>query len=635
MSPNPGCLKPTIPDLFKRACLCIFLLTSNNFLFSQTTNISGIVNTYHKVNNIVTAKACLIVADPTGLNVNSLVMVVQMKGATINTSNSASFGDTSSLNGAGHYEIGTICYIVGDSVFLFQKLLNTYDINSKVQLVQFGQYLSANVTDTVKAMSWDSVSGLGGVIAIYADLDLTLNAPIYADSSGYAGGTQFNYTGGCPVGTGFVYDASATGQLEGAYKGESVANISTSQDGAKGAPANGGGGGNNHNNSGGGGANLTVGGNGGGNGSTGPFTCIFGAGTNYGRAGKALSSWGGKKIFMGGGGGAGHSNNGIPTTNYGGKGGGLIFIWCDDLIGNNKLISANGGTGGASVSDGAGGGGAGGTIIMHSGNYIGNVTISANGGAGGQSNDNGNPGRCFGGGGGGSGGVIYFTGSTPAITYNVNAGAGGIEFGGSGCGTLIPSAPGTAGVVSSNYAFSRSLDPALYCLFLLPSKLIYFNGQSNDHSVLLNWKLDHPEFAEKFIVEKRNERNEWNTIITLPANDNSFHYAAQDISPVNGNNFYRLKVIEKNGSFYYSETRRIWFSHSKNDLTIYPNPSRGEVYINGDLKNGQRIQVIDINGRIAWEQIVQNNRQELLVPHLAPGVYFIRHEGLARKLIMQ
>jgi hypothetical protein len=355
---------------------------------AQTTSISGIVNSYFKVTDIVPSKACMLVQDPTGLIVNSRVMIVQMKGATINTTNTSAFGDTLSLNEAGNYEIATICYIIGDSVFFFHNLLNTYNKTGKIQLVQFAEYYSANVVDTVKAAPWDSAAGTGGVIAIYADQDITLNAPIYADSSGYKGGPYFLSDGTCSnfvPATGYVYNGvpvpPPTPPLQnGARKGEGVAFVSSAQSGGRGAPANGGGGGNNHNNSGGGGANLTAGGNGGGNSSgVGCSVAIQGIG------GKGLSSYNGSKIFMGGGGAAGHSNNGASTLCYGANGGGIIFIWANELIGNGKSISVNGGKGGNSSGDGAGGGGAGGSIIMNVSIYTGAVNITANGGAGGDS----------------------------------------------------------------------------------------------------------------------------------------------------------------------------------------------------------------------------------------------------------
>jgi len=637
MSPLNTISKSVSVLIFKRSCLLFAPLYSVLTALGQTTNISGIVNTYHKVVEVIPAKACFRVADPTGLNVNTLVMVVQMKGATINTTNTSSFGDTTSLNSAGNYEIGTICYIIGDSIFLFHDLLNSYDVSAKVQLVQFAEYNSANVVDTVKAASWDSATGLGGVIAIYADQDITLNAPIYADSSGYAGGAWYNNSGTCnfvqQAGTGFVYDITATSNLNGAYKGESAAIISSTQNAAKGAPANGGGGGNNHNNSGGGGGNLTTGGTGGGNSSSGPVGCNVT--NNWGRGGKALSSWSGIKIFMGGGGGAGHANNGNATSNYGGNGGGIIFIWANNLIGNGYAIRAAGGTGGASQSDGAGGGGAGGTVIMHVANYTGSAVVNVNGGTGGLSDNGSVVGRCFGGGGGGSGGVVYFTGATPGITVSVSGGAAGLEINrDAGCGAAVPGAAGSSGQIIPNYTFSRSTDPAGYCLLLLPSKLLYFKGQLINRTVALNWQVDHPELVRQFTVEKKTD-NGWIAIATMEASDTRFKYATTDVAPSAGNNFYRLKVTERSDAYYYSETRKIWAGFPGADFTIFPNPASDKVSVRGQFEPGVQLRLADISGRIIWQSTIRGNTAEITLPHLLPGLYLVQCNGVTKKLIIR
>ena len=140
-----------------------------------------------------------------------------MKGATINTSNSISFGDTSSLNNAGNYEVATICSIEGDKVYMFFNLLNQYTISGKVQLVKFAEYSSAIVTDTIKAAPWNNATGTGGVIAISVKEDLTLNAPVYADSSGFRGGSFKLSSGSCgngfpiPVANAYYYDANVLG----------------------------------------------------------------------------------------------------------------------------------------------------------------------------------------------------------------------------------------------------------------------------------------------------------------------------------------------------------------------------------------------------------------------------------------
>lgn len=623
---------PVIPAIRIASILILFLCPPR--VSGQTTNISGVVNTYHKVIQIIPSKACLRVADTTGLHLNTPVMVVQMKGASINTANNSGYGDTTSLNGAGYYEIGVVCYIIGDSVFLFHNLMNTYDIAGQVQLVQFGDYYSANVIDTVKAARWDSATGKGGVIAIFAEQDLTLNAPIYADSSGYKGGIYLNNNDVCPPGSGWVYNPAANSSQNGAYKGEGVAILAAGADGAKGAPANGGGGGNNHNNSGGGGANLSTGGIGGGNSSSTPFSCII-IGSNWGRGGKALSSWSGKKIFMGGGAGAGHSNNGNVFLDFGGNGGGLIFIWANNIVGNNKTISANGGTGGASQADGAGGGGAGGTIIMNATSYSGGLNINSNGGNGGLSDNGSLPSRCFGGGGGGSGGAVYFSGSVPPITVTVNGGAGGVEINrDAGCNAPLPGAAGNNGSVFSSYTFSRSTDPAGYCRFLLPSQLISFKARMVNKNVLSEWKVLNPETVKEFTLEKK-IGSSWLNVNTVPAFGINENYSSIDDHPLPGINYYRLKIVEKSNLVYYSEIRKVFVDLNDPGFTIYPNPAHDRIFISGNINLPASLVLRDISGRVIWEKRLLNIHSACMLPKLPAGIYMLQCEQTILKLMIR
>ncbi len=638
MEPFYPSLNQYLIVLAKRATGLLFPLLICLYSNAQTTNIDSIVNSYHRVIEIITSRACVRVSSTVGLSENNKVLLVQMKGATINTTNTASFGDVGALNDAGNYETGTICRINGDSVFLFFNLLRTYDVSAKVQLVRFAEYYSANVVDTLKAARWDSTAGTGGVIAIFATQDITLNAPIYADSSGYAGGAFFNHSGTCnflnPVGTGYVYDATTASAQNGAYKGEGVAILSGTQDGAKGAPANGGGGGNNHNNSGGGGANLTAGGNGGGNSSSGPSGCN--TANNWGRGGKALSSSSGQKIYLGGGGGAGHSNNGSAVYNHGGAGGGIVFIWASNLNGNNGLISASGGAGGPSESDGAGGGGAGGTIIMNVTTYTGNVTLRARGGVGGESQNNTVPGRCFGGGGGGAGGQIYFTGSTPAVTIELDGGLHGDELNrDAGCNAAVPGTDGTNGSFSSDYTVSTSTNPSGSCSLVLPSQLLYFRAKYESKKVGLNWRVLNPETINTFIIEKRNENNQWVVIHSQPAYDSVSSYSSVDNDPLPGYNYYRLKITERSGLIRYSAIQRVFADNIAGGFMIFPNPAKDKITIRISLGATSMLRMTDVSGKLVLQKQLTGIVTELPLPALPPGVYMIEVNGNTKKLIIR
>lgn len=572
-----------------------------------------------------------------GLSYGNTVLLIQMKGAGINIVNNSSFGDTTSLNYAGNYEVATICSVSNDSVYFFNQLANSYDPNFKVQLVKFGEYYSANVTDTVKAQSWNSTTGKGGVLAIKVETDLTLNAPLFADSTGYKGGIFYLHSGACgffnPVGSGYAYDATSGSATNGAYKGEGVADVPSNVDGARGAPANGGGGGNNHNNGGGGGANLTAGGNGGGNFSTGPTGCT---GNYQGLGGKPLKNWNNTKIFLGGGGGAGHANSTVQPY-AGGNGGGIIIVIANNIIGNGYKITANGQNGRSTSYDGASGGGAGGTIIMNVANtYSGTLTIQSNGGNGGNEDDDNSAGRCYGAGGGGSGGVIYFNGSLPAITTSISGGIPGINIDPNGCGTPVPAVNGTTGSIIQNYSYQTSVNPSTGCAVTLPIRIIYFNALlTNAKKVKLEWDIANPEEAISFTIEKLNSLNNWAPLVTVDAQANLNHYETADLAPGAGENIYRLRVNGRDNSFIYSAQKRITLKlHDR--YSIYPNPARNKITINGKLNPGSIIKLTDVSGRTIKEIITNASLSsfEIMLPSLSPGIYILNVDNYIEKIMI-
>ena len=630
---NCNLWRPPLLTTFSRSWFLVFLLLSVSISFSQTTNINGVINSYHRVLAISTVAAKL--DNVSGLAYGNTVLLIQMKGASINTLNNSAFGDTTSLNQVGNYEVATICSVSNDTVYFFNQVKNTYDVNYKVQLVKFAEYYSAIVTDTLKAQLWNSTTGKGGVLALKVEEDLTLNAPISADSAGYKGGIFYMNSGTCgilnQVGSGYAYDPTVGNQLNGGYKGEGVGDFPLNVAGARGAPANGGGGGNNHNNGGGGGANLTVGGNGGGNFSTGPFGCT---GNYQGRGGKALSTWNNTKIFLGGGGGAGHANSTLQTYG-GGNGGGIIIVIAKNIIGNGKKISANGQNGKSTSYDGASGGGAGGTIIMNITNsYSGILTIEANGGNGGNEDDDNSSGRCYGAGGGGSGGAIYFNGPLPAITSNVTGGTAGINIDPNSCGTPVPAVNGTDGSKIFNYSYQASVTPSSGCTIALPIRIIYFNAFLNSNKkVKIEWDIANPGEVTSFTIEKLNSFNNWTDLSTIDAQANLHHYEVLDNSPAAGENIYRLRVNGKDNSVTYSIQKRVHLK-TNDQFTFYPNPAKDKITIRGMLNTGTIIKLTDITGK-EIKKIITNTSSsfiELSLPSLDPGIYLLRVDNFTQKI---
>jgi hypothetical protein len=359
----------------------------------------------------------------------------------------------------------------------------------------------------------------------------------------------------------------------------------------------------------------------------------------HGLAGKALSSWSGKKMFFGGGGGAGHSNGAVTVSKGGGHGGGVIFIQADNLIGNGFKISANGAKGGNAASDGASGGGAGGSIIMDANTYSGSVTIQANGGKGGDENDLGTTQRCYGAGGGGSGGTIYFTGSIPGVPVSFTGGSAGLEFGGDpACNAKVLPANGSSGNAISSYIIRQATDSAAYCLSIgaLAVRLIYFKVAAAEPGIELQWRVANPEEIDEFIVEKIID-GDWHPIHTLKANDVNQYYGYTDEHPNAATNLYRIKMIEKNNSLSYSPVRQLNWGQKNDRFTLYPNPASHQVIVTGDFSSLPTIRLFDASGKLEWNKKIVSNSDSISfdLSSLQAGVYIMQIGNEIKKLIVR
>jgi gliding motility-associated-like protein len=405
----------------------------------------NIINDYTPVLGYDICKNELKVADATKYNPGDTVLLIQMKGAIIDSSNTSNFGTITNYRNSGNYEFNYVKQKTGNLIELKNVVTRQYDIaDGKVQLVRVPYYKSLNINSELTCLPWDG--SIGGVLAFNVKDTLTMNADIDVTGKGFFGGKVIN-----PKNNSFYCHENdyyyPNAPLKAAPKGEGIAIISDQKIFGKGALSNGGGGGLEHNSGGGGGSNTTNGGQGGKEWITcGPPI------DNGGIGGKPLTySNPLNTIFLGGGGGAGHCDNPPGFNPEGGNGGGIIIIKSNFLKTNNYLINSSGASGIECIRDaqaykcheGMGGGGGGGTILLDANNLLDNANVQINGGKG--ADMNGEIQGKLGPGGGGGGGLFWF--SKTALPGNIivtkNGGINGvnIDFGNDSYGAT----PGQSG----------------------------------------------------------------------------------------------------------------------------------------------------------------------------------------------
>ncbi len=400
-------------DTFPGSNGCDSIRALNLRINNCSTGISGIINNYAAVSSVDFCNNKITVDDATAFNTGDTIVIMQMKGAAIDSSNTNNFGFITNYNNAGKYEFNYIKSKAGNTIEIANSMLNQYDAtHGRVQLIRVPYFQSVVVSNTLTCPAWDGAKG--GVLILNSATDINLNAGIDVSNKGFRGGA---------VGGGFScgnISAWAAPTGTGGTKGEGIADYILNFEAGGANLANGGGGAYAANSGGGGGANFGSGGLGGFHSNTCPSPTQT---TN----GFPLDYSNNKVVFLGGGGGGGQQDNNQPVA-AGGNGGGIVIIKSQSISGNNQLISSNGESIGTLVRDeGGAGGGAGGSVLLFVNTFTSLLQIAVEGGDGSSNENQIYPARCHGPGGGGGGGYVGFSVPwTTNVSIYPNGGRAGI-----------------------------------------------------------------------------------------------------------------------------------------------------------------------------------------------------------------
>lgn len=167
----------------------------------------------------------------------------------------------------------------------------------------------------------------------------------------------------------------------------------------------------------------------------------------------------------------------------------------------------------------------------------------------------------------------------------------------------------------------------------LPIELIYFKAKVFERHVYLNWSTASEVNNEFFTIEKSINGVEWNEVNKVGGSGNSSitnYYKFLDKNPYPGTSYYRLKQIDFDGNFSYSEIQSV--SISQSGFMIYPNPAYESLTIEGiDLSNCQYFILNSMGGNVKTESIIKGNKIFINTSLLSSGIYFmiVLNDGIA------
>lgn len=182
--------------------------------------------------------------------------------------------------------------------------------------------------------------------------------------------------------------------------------------------------------------------------------------------------------------------------------------------------------------------------------------------------------------------------------------------------------------------------PIFAPIFPLPVELLHFKATAVGSKTLLEWKTASELNNSHFEIERSPDAINFEKIGEMDGAGNSnieIHYEHTDEFPMGGINYYRLKQVDLNEAFEFSNIVSVYFEESLS-ISVFPNPASQQIFVQlKDNQNDLRLQIFNLTGQLLMESMLPkgDNRAEMDVSKLPKGVYHVRIMGNQTMLTQQ
>ena len=148
----------------------------------------------------------------------------------------------------------------------------------------------------------------------------------------------------------------------------------------------------------------------------------------------------------------------------------------------------------------------------------------------------------------------------------------------------------------------------------------------------INWETAREEAGDAFEVQRSSDGRHFENVAYIPAqgDDKGSRYIYMDENPLPGVSYYRLKILNVDGSTYKSDivTARSGISTGTFAVSASPNPVKDILTLNisGDLAKEKQIVVIDMTGKVMYqsENVSQSGNMEINMANWPGGIYMVQ-----------
>ena len=159
-------------------------------------------------------------------------------------------------------------------------------------------------------------------------------------------------------------------------------------------------------------------------------------------------------------------------------------------------------------------------------------------------------------------------------------------------------------------------------------KIKSFETIAEKQSVNLEWVIDEYKSGISFVIQRSENLTSFEDIGEISAKPGQTTFSFDDIYPLLGSNFYRIKILGPDKWYDYSPLRIVKFPVPK-FIEIYPNPFRNEISIVFEkIEETAFLEIFDLRGKTlfntTFEAYPSKITHSLLFDKWGSGIYLYR-----------
>jgi hypothetical protein len=193
-------------------------------------------------------------------------------------------------------------------------------------------------------------------------------------------------------------------------------------------------------------------------------------------------------------------------------------------------------------------------------------------------------------------------------------------------GISIIGGGGNIDATQSTRAFANVRVIYTYVCSVLPVSLISFTAQKENQIAVLSWSTAEEINSDRFEVEHSLNGKNWQKIGSVAAKGNSSNtqwYSFTDNDPANGSNLYRLRIVDRDGTFEITRAKSLTFDIGI-ETVVYPNPVTERLLLKtSDLGQIRRVEFYNASGKSVLESETVT-ASGIDVKGLPTGLYVIK-----------